>query len=65
LTQNLQDIDDENKETCQKTNIIVAIHITNEQKYCAFELFGIFKNFDKIKDKSFSKSKGNMHLDNL
>jgi len=42
IAQNLQDIDDENKETCQKTNIIVAIHITNEQKYCAFELFGIF-----------------------
>jgi hypothetical protein len=42
IAQNLQDIDDENKETCQKTNIIVAIHITNEQKYCAFELLGIF-----------------------
>jgi hypothetical protein len=51
LTQSLQDINDEDKEACQKTNIIVDIHITNEQKYCVLELLA------KKKDNCFSKSK--------
>jgi hypothetical protein len=52
LTQSLQDINDEDKEACQKTNIIVDIHITNEKKYCALELLAKKKFFN-----CFSKSK--------
>jgi hypothetical protein len=55
LTQSLQDIVDEDREACQKTNIIVDIHITNEQKYHALELLP--KRKEKKKNNCYSKSK--------